>query len=200
LRRPKVPQPPRVFEVLRADRRSPELQDRRVEGRSFAERIEASRKLGLEEGMKAGGESALAQIRDLVKALAEARAKLESEREGLLEYAVTDLARLSVKIAEKILGERLDSDPTVMIAVVRKSLETLKGCGAIEVRLNEEDMRKAAAAGAAPLAAEGLTIVADPAVPHGGCSIRTDWGSVGAGVTEQVQRVAAMFELESDGG
>lgn len=193
-------QPPRVFETRQQDRRNPERADRRAEGRTFAQRIEAARQEGQEEGITIGAERTLAEVRSLLASLAEARRLIEREREGLLEFSVTELARLSVKIAEKVLGEKLESDPGAMITIVRNALATLKGCGPVEVRLNAEDVARGEAAGAAPLRAEGVTIVFDATIPRGGCRIKTDWGEVGAGAADQIRRVEAMFDMESDRG
>ncbi|MBI3448224.1 MAG: hypothetical protein HY049_04810 [Acidobacteria bacterium] len=191
-----MPLPPRVFEASVAERRNPARADRRSGGRTFAERLAAAKGEGLEEGHRAGRLEALGEIEGLLHGLGEAVTLLHGERRAMLAASTGDLARLSVKIAEKILAQKLEMDPAALSSIVSAALAAVKGSGPVEIRLNPGDAARAEAAGAPLPKLDGVTVVLDPAVPAGGCRLRTEWGDVGAGVPEQLRSVAALFDQE----
>jgi len=188
--------PPRVFEAIAAERRNPARADRRSDGHTFADRLAASRLEGVDEGRRAGRIEALAEIEGLLRGLGEAVTLLHGERRAMLAASTHDLARLSVKIAEKILARKLETDPAAVTSIVGAALAAVKGSGPVEIRLNPGDAARAEAAGAPLPRLDGVTILLDAAVPAGGCRLRTEWGDVAAGVPEQLQCVAALFDEE----
>ena len=192
-------QAPRVYQAAPMDRREPGSA-RRATDRTLAQRIEAARQEGLAEGMGIGAAKVHGEIEPLLNALGEALRNLDGARASMMEAAVPEVARLAVKIAEKILGEKVASDPAALAALVRAALAPLGSCGPIEVRLNDGDVARCEAAGLALVALEGVSIVPDASVPAGGCRVRTSWGEIGAGVTDQIRRVEEIFDLEAADG
>jgi len=191
---------PRVFQAVHEDRRNPGKSDRRAGGRSLEARLSASRAEGLADGLMAGAARAREDVASLVSALAEARRQIDGSRDEMLDACVVSVARLAVKIAEKILGEKLRTDPETMKALVSSALAPMRGCGPIEVSLNTGDVARCEAAGVALHVAEGMTIVPDESIPEGGCRVRTEWGGVDGGVSEQLRRVEQIFEAEAARG
>lgn len=102
-----------------------------------------------------------------------------------------DFLKLSVRIAEKILGDVLREDPERIVSVVQEALRNLsrerrltieaapgeaaileRHRAALEVRIGPECT---------------LRIVESPAVPSGGCLLRSELGTIDARVETQLQ-------------
>ena len=188
---------PRIFQAGHTERRSPDRPDRRADGRTLQERLASALAEGLAEGMKAGEERAKEEMAGLMRALAEARRQIEGTREEMLDATVESVARLAVKIAEKILSERIESDPGTIRTLVESAVVPLRGCGPIEVRIAAADADRCIHSGVSLHVSEGLTIVPDESLPSGSCRVRTEWGGADAGIEDQLRRVAEIFEAEA---
>jgi len=149
---------------------------------SVRERAEASAHELREAAYKAGYEAALSELN---QSLLEAR----EARDRALAEVEQDVLRLSVKIAEKIIGRELQSDDATVADIVAAALRNVRQQETLVLRVNPADM---------PLVqvhrgrldptgrARFLDIVADPRVARAGCIIEGPSGTVNAQLETQL--------------
>jgi type III secretion protein L len=136
-----------------------------------------------ETAHREGSESALCEWHTL---LLEAR----EQREQALAGIERDVLRLSVKIAEKILGRELDRDKTAIVDIVATALRQARRNEMITLRVNPGDLpvveqhrQRFEHAGRNQF----LDIVPDPAVSAGGCVIESESGAIDAQLETQLR-------------
>lgn len=143
---------------------------------------EASRELR-ESAYRSGREAALGELNELVLAATE-------RRNQALANAERDLLRLSVRIAEKIIGDELRSEPETIKQIVSTALRTARQQESLTVRVNPADadvvqhFRHQLSSSAR---AQYIDIVPDPRVTSGGCIIETEAGTVDAQLETQLR-------------
>jgi flagellar biosynthesis/type III secretory pathway protein FliH len=146
---------------------------------------EAVREAARREGERAGREAGLAQASATIAAAAAAAARREAAAES-------DLRRLAVRIAEKLLGRELALSPGAVVDVVRAALAEAAGRRELLVRVHPEDLEAVAAARArlaAALAPATLAVRADPGVSRGGCLVDTEVGTIDARLEVQLAAI-----------
>jgi len=124
---------------------------------------------GYDAGRAAGLAAAAQEIKALkerlaasVRAVEQTRVKIDAEQQRRL----TELARA---VCSKVLDIELTTDRRIFDAFVHAGIAHLDATAAtVRVHVNPVDLRLFEP----PL--DGVVVEADPAVPEGGCSIRTD--------------------------
>jgi type III secretion protein L len=136
-----------------------------------------------EAAYRAGYEAALLEWTNL---LLEARELRDNALAGIEQ----DVLRLSVKIAEKIIGNEIKADPQTLAEIVAKALRNVRRNELVTIRVNPADAstveghrEKLDPAGRARF----LEVVADPRVTKGGCLIETESGAVDAQLETQLR-------------
>ncbi|MBA3443062.1 MAG: hypothetical protein H0T92_24725 [Pyrinomonadaceae bacterium] len=111
-------------------------------------------------------------------------------RDAALVEAEHDLLRLSIKLAEKIIGREIKLDNTTVVEIVSTALRTARQNELLIVRVHPSDLPVIQAqrerldpAGRARF----LDIVADPRVHRGGCIIESESGTVDAQLETQLR-------------
>lgn len=156
---------------------------------------EADREEARRVGRAEGREEGLATVTELL-----CRARRDVARRS--EEAENDLLRLSVRIAEKLLGRELAADPSAIADVVRTALRGARSRRELVVRVHPGDAAQVAAA--RPRLAEALvrhgelSIQADPAVSPGGCQIDTEAGTIDARLEVQLAAIERALCDEPD--
>jgi len=125
--------------------------------------------LGYDAGRTAGLAAAADEIKALKERLAASIRAVEQTRVKIDAEQRTRLTELAHAVCSKVLDVELTTDRRVFDAFVRAGIEHLDATAAtVRVHVNPIDQRLFEP----PL--EGVVVEADPAVPEGGCSIRTD--------------------------
>jgi type III secretion protein L len=149
---------------------------------SVRESAEASAVELREAAYKEGYESALSELNQHLLDAKESRDRALAEVE-------LDVLRLSVKIAEKIIGRELESNDATVADIVAAALRNIRRQETLVLRINPTDM---------PLVqthrdrldptgrARFLDLVADPRVARGGCIIEGPSGTVNAQLETQL--------------
>jgi len=143
-----------------------------------------------------GREQELAQSCRLVKDIAE---KLNNVYEETIARNRSDIARLAVEIARKILMRETDSGHYAMQAVVEEALKCAPTRQNIVVRVNPQDLpscqRLQQEDPNGPLAS--LEFVADWSIARADCLIETPKGIVKSFVEERLERIGeALTKVE----
>ena len=111
-------------------------------------------------------------------------------RDTALVEVEADVLRLSIKIAEKIIGHEIARDQSTLTAIVSTALRNARQHEMLTVRVNPADFsllqtqrEQLDPSGRARF----LDLVADPRVAHGGCLIESDSGTIDAQLDTQLR-------------
>jgi len=124
---------------------------------------------GYDAGRAAGLAAATEEIKALKERLAASLRAVEQTRVKIDAEQQSRLTELTRAVCSKVLEVELTTDRHVFDAFVRAGIEHLEATAAtVRVHVNPIDLRLFEP----PL--DGVVVEPDPAVPEGGCSIRTD--------------------------
>lgn len=157
---------------------------------SEAERIrieaEAYRQRGYEEGKLQGAEDGKAE-------LTEAILDLNRKTEEQFRHFEPELVKLSLKIAEKIIGRQMELDPALSVNIVSKALSSVRHQREIFLRVNPEDYEIIRVEKEKLLEqlsrAQDIDIRPDPQISRGGCLIESEVGTIEATLKKQLAAI-----------
>lgn len=141
----------------------------RAQAASWRERAES-------EGLVAGQARAAAVLADAADA-----------RDRMLADAASEIPRLAVAVARRLVGRALEADPQIVREMVQSALERVRRARRLEVRVHPDDLAQVQS-----LVLDGeraVTFHADPSIDRGGCVVRTDVGELDARIEAQLAAV-----------
>jgi type III secretion protein L len=145
---------------------------------------EAARKVLIESGHDQGYQEGLTCWNQSVEAAI-------AERDAYLARCESEVLKMAVRIAEKILGEELRTHPDKIVGIVREALTSVRRERSLSLRVNPEDadrVRTHATALAASLGPNReIQVIADPAVGRGGCLVESELGTIDARLETQLR-------------
>ncbi|MGE0489008.1 MAG: FliH/SctL family protein [Vulcanimicrobiota bacterium] len=158
---------------------------------------EQARERGYQEGLQAGHQQGYnASVGEFVERIAQAKdmyVQAVRARRAIVATVEPELARLAVKIAERVLGEAIKVDPEVILAIVRQALGAIKDREEVSIRVNPQDVQIVRDHRASfERMVEGLKsfeVVADPTIDPGGCTIETNLGNIDARLHTQLDAI-----------
>lgn len=170
-----------------------------AEAESFAaatrlEAEEAAKNLR-EEAFREGQEAALAEFEQKLLEVRELRERVWRETEQ-------DLLRLSVRLAEKILGREIKKDDKAIAGIVATALQNARQQEKLTVRVNPTDLPtvEKEIGNLAPTGrARFLDFIADPRVSSGGCLIESEVGTIDAQLETQLRVLERALVSQSEG-
>jgi flagellar biosynthesis/type III secretory pathway protein FliH len=155
--------------------------------------IEAeSRTRGYDDGMRTGREAVEKELTVQVASLEELIESAREQRAKIIESAEPELLRLALSIAERVVHEKIETSPTVVVENVRQALTRLVSREVVTLRINPADLetiRTHRDALAASSDVEHLRIVEDQRVDRGGVVVETDAGTIDAKISTQLREV-----------
>lgn len=161
--------------------------------RVAGEQVQALRDDGYLRGYNEGRKAAEEDVLQEIAALAAVVGGVEEARERHFADLEPRVVRLALAIAEKILHRQVALDPGIVVDVVRDGLRRLAGAESVTVRLAPEDVDLVKEHGPDLAAGFGdqsrIRVVADPAMPRGGCMIESEAGEVDARLETQLDEV-----------
>ncbi len=159
---------------LRAKQILDEAQAEAEEIRTAAEQF---RKEEGERGYQEGYQAGLAQVTEIIL-----RAREEYAR--LLHGAETEMVKLAIKVARKIIGRELKVNPRTILDVVSQAITAVRQQNEIIIRVNPGDLEVLVKSKERLIGllgrAKDLDIRGDPAVRRGGCVIESEIGQIDA--------------------
>jgi flagellar assembly protein FliH len=173
-----------------------------AEERLVAIAAEAERR-GFQDGLARGMAEARARAEDALQAVAAAEQAVASVRDAYLAEAEGAAVELAFRIAEKVIGAAVASDPTVVLEVVSGALLRTTDRDHLVLEVNPRDfelVRDAASELAARLGGiRRMEVVSERRVEPGGCVVRTVEGEIDARISAQLERVRQILaEAPSD--
>jgi len=138
----------------------------------------------------------LARLCEVVNTLA---ARLGAFYEETIARSRSDIARLAVEIARKLLMHQVGRGDYDIAAIVEEALKQAPACEAITVRLNPEDLARCQQLQrenpGRPLAA--IHLVADWSIARADCLVETPKGIVESVIEDHLERIGeALMRLE----
>ena len=159
------------------------LEEARAEAASTREQAETSARELREAAYREGLEAALLEINQHVLAARELR-------ETALAEVERDVLRLSVKLAEKIIGHEIERDSATIADIVSNALKHARRDEMLTIRVNsadlasiEEHRERLDPTGRARL----FDILPDPRIARGGCLIESESGTINAQLDVQLR-------------
>jgi type III secretion protein L len=151
--------------------------------RASAETVrEEARRKGYAEGYDKGAS-------EWAEAVRTARASVASA----VEAAKPQIVRMALRVAEKVLRRKLESDPDALLPMVDEALRSLSAQqqARVVIRAHPDDravleVRRSHWLDRNP-GIEALQVVADESFPRGGCRIESDFGMVDATIDTQLR-------------
>lgn len=157
-------------------------------------RIQAQKE-GYENGLREAHQEIEA---DRQMAMEQCRQILEEARRTkvkLLESSTADMARLAIAVAKRVISTEVNTNPQIIISVIREAINLLDQPGNFRVYVNPEEIEPALDS----LAREEMSkmekqdlanaLVADARVGTGGCVIESDQGVVDAQLDTRIAKV-----------
>lgn len=193
-------QPPDTARVTPLDQAVAESKLMVVEAQAEAESIRRDAfGQGYQEGLDLAAQrycQSIAQLQDLMDSL-------RQERESFFASIESEVVKLSVEIAEKILRHELESKPEAVMEIIRLALLQLTDRDSISLRISPQDAElvkqhreqiRDAAGGV-----RQIEIIEDRRVDPGGCVIESASGSLDARVSSQLSEISrALLEVSGD--
>jgi flagellar assembly protein FliH len=153
---------------------------------------------GYQQGLESGAQAGQQQVGQLIYQVRDLYVQAIKQRQWLMQSVEPELARLSTKVAEKIVGEELKCNPEVILGIVKSALTGLGDREEISVRVNPVDYQVAHKS--KPVferMVEGLKkfeIISDASIDEGGCVIETNLGNMDARLSTQIATLEAAFD------
>lgn len=155
---------------------------------------------GLEEGRAIARQESQAKLEELDRRGDE----MEAERRLFFDKVEPELARLAVGIAEKVIAKELETNPEIVIGLVRNAMKRMREREMLRVRLNPEDLPLVKAAREDLIAevngVNKLDLQEDRRVARGGCMVESSNGILDATIKTQLEKLEEVITEASDAG
>lgn len=186
-----------VFEAQQsAARIIEEAKRREVE---ILQNAKAMRDQLIAEAKEEGRQQGLAQVTELL-----VRAKLLQQQ--VISASEQEIVRLSLRVAEKIIGRDLERDPRTVAEIVANAVENVRNVRELTLRVNPHDARILREHKRHMMELIGrvkeIAIKEDADVSSGGCVIETEAGVIDAQLAtqfEMLQRVLIADDGKKEG-
>ena len=160
----------------------------RREAQSEAEHLRA-------EAYREGTENAVTEFERNLIETREIREKVWRETEK-------DLLRLSVRLAEKIVGREIEKDDKTVIEIISTALQNARQQEKLTVRVNPKDLpiiEKQTKNFSSGGRIQFIDFVADPRVATNGCLIESEVGTIDARLETQLRVLERALLSQSEG-
>ncbi|MFM0152816.1 flagellar assembly protein FliH [Paraburkholderia sediminicola] len=147
---------------------------------------------GYEQGHAQGFEQGQSEAREEAARLAALAETFKAALDGAQGAISETLAALALDIAQQVVRQHVQHDPTALIAAAREVLATEPALlGAPALIVSPADLPVVEAYLMEELQTRGWTVRTDPSVERGGCRAQAATGEVDAGIDTRWERVAA---------
>lgn len=156
----------------------------------LVQREAAAREAGRQEGeaqARAAGEEHLTQVRERVGAALDGFAR---DRARYYQQVESEVVRLALSIARKILYREAQVDPLLLAGMVRVTLEKMESATKVVVRVHPQQVSECRGYFAHHMEASQIPeVVEDPAIEMDHCILQTALGTTEVGVEVQLKEI-----------
>ena len=155
---------------------------------------------GFAEGEKAGLETGNRRVTPVIENFGHALTELENVKKEIYQNAEQKTLHLAIAIARKIVSREVQSNPEVVLEIIRKALDKVVDDEDITIRLNPEDFNFINTSGQKITDGddgfENIKLQADASIAGGGCLIETRMGNIDARIDRQFKVIEELFSSE----
>lgn len=192
--------PPERARATPLDQAVADAKDMVVTARAEAEGL---RRGAIDRGYNEGLEVAAQQYCDSIDQLQNLMNDLREEREAFFAGIESQVVKLSVEIAEKLLRRELESSPEAVLDIIKLALLQLTDRDSIALRVSPDDAELIKQHRDAIREAAGgirqIEIIEDRRIDRGGCVAESSSGSLDARISSQLSEVTrALMEATGD--
>jgi flagellar assembly protein FliH len=152
-------------------------------------REQAAFKKGLEQGRAAAAQEAAGQLKPVLERFAVTINDLAAHRRQLRREAETDLVKLAVAIARRVLRREMSTDPNAMLGLVKAALEKLEGREIERVRVHPADAAAIKQHLEQARSGARFEVIPEPRLERGAAIFETSRGSLDASVETQLDEI-----------
>jgi flagellar assembly protein FliH len=156
-------------------------------------RVQQARDAAFQEGARRGREEASAEIKPVLERLARAATDLSNLRDRIRRQAETDLVRLALAIAKRVMHRELAIDPDAMQGIVRTALDRLQNREIARLRVHPSHVGPVRSCLEAAGRAPALEVTGDPSLNCGDAIFETSLGELDASVDSQLREIERGF-------
>jgi len=157
-----------------------------------------------QQGLEEGRALAEQELQKKMTELERRGEELEAERRLFLDKVEPELARLAVGIAEKVIAKELETNPEIVIGLVRNAMKRMRERETLRVRLNPEDLPLVKAAREDLMSevngVNKLDLQEDRRVGRGGCMVESGSGVLDATIKTQLEKLEQVIIEATDAG
>ena len=155
--------------------------------------IANARKEGLQEGLRQAQSEAATEVQAATDRLAKVIADLASLKRRVRNEAETDLVKLSLAIARRILHRELATDAEAITGLVHAALHKLQNREILQVRVFPSGANALQSALERMGMAPATRVISDPSLKCGDLIFETSFGELDASVETQLQEIQRGF-------
>ena len=147
---------------------------------------------GFSEGRNIGHEQAAAELQPVMDRLSRSLAELASIRPRVRKAAESDLLKLAIAVARRVLHRELTLDPGSIEGLIRVALEKLESRELCRVRVHP-DQEPVIRTLLARFSAAPVELIPDPALQCGDVLFETAHGTLDGSIEAQLQEIERGF-------
>jgi flagellar assembly protein FliH len=151
------------------------------------------RKAAFDEGAKKAREDGVTEIKNVDDRLARTLRDLVVLKRRMRSEAESDVVRLSLAIAKRILHRELTVDPESIHGVVHAALQKLQNREVASVRVCPSALDTVRSALERAGITSGISVIADPKMQNGDLVFETTLGELDASIETQLKEIARGF-------
>lgn len=162
---------------------------------------EEARRAGHDAGHAAGSQAADRDMGEMVATMRNLVEMARVERHKIIESAESELVRLAMGIAERVLHQQIALDRGVVVEMAKTAISRLVDRESITVRVNPGDLERMREHREEMLAVgdvKNVRIIEDQRVDRGGVIVETEAGSIDAKISTQVAEARKVLHIEDD--
>jgi flagellar assembly protein FliH len=147
---------------------------------------------GFSEGRNIGHEQALAEIQPVMDRLSRSLADLATVRSRVRKTAESDLLKLAIAVARRVIHRELTLDPSSIEGLIRVALEKLESRELCRVRVHP-DQEPVIRSLLARFSAAPVELIPDPTLQCGDVLFETAHGTLDGSIEAQLQEIERGF-------
>jgi len=148
---------------------------------------------GFAEGKGVGRHQAAIELQPVLDRLTRSLAELSSLRARIRKEAESDLVKLSIAVARRVLHRELTLDPESISGIIRVALEKLESRELSQVRVHPDQEPAVRAALERLNEGRNMELKADPSLQSGDLLFETNHGTVDASMEMQLREIERGF-------
>lgn len=152
---------------------------------------------GYAQGERAGAEAGARRSEAMLRRLGETLNEIAGLREQILRQSERQLVELALALARRIVHREVARDDEFLMALARVAVDRLGESSGATIHLHPEDFARTPGRHIEEWSKSHVKIIADAAIPRGGCRVESPFGFVDAGLDAQFQELARAL-LDTD--